>query len=96
MMGGGFSVGGTSVTRTGLIFVGASLDPALRAYSIETGRELWKAKLPTSANSVPMTYRLGENGRQFVVVAAGGHFALAGMEPPGDYIMAFALPEPAK
>jgi quinoprotein glucose dehydrogenase len=96
MMGGGFSVGGPSVTRTGLIFVGASLDPALRAYSIETGNELWKAKLPTSANSVPMTYRLGENGRQFVVVAAGGHFALAGMEPPGDYIMAFALPEPAK
>ena len=96
MMGGGFSVGGPSVTRTGLVFVGASLDPALRAYSIESGNELWKAKLPTSANSVPMTYRLGENGRQFVVVAAGGHFALAGMEPPGDYLMAFALPEPAK
>jgi quinoprotein glucose dehydrogenase len=92
-MGGGFSVGGPSVTRTGLIFVGASLDPALRAYDIETGKELWKAKLPTSANSVPMTYRLGENGRQFVVVAAGGHFALTGMEPPGDYLMAFALPE---
>ena len=94
MMGGGFSVGGPMVTGTGLIFVGASADPALRAYSLETGRELWKVKLPTSANSVPMTYRLGANGRQYVVVAAGGHFALSGIEPPGDYLMAFALPEP--
>ncbi len=52
--------------------------------------------LPTSANSVPMTYRLGDNGRQFVVVAAGGHFALSGVEPAGDYLMAFALPEPER
>jgi quinoprotein glucose dehydrogenase len=96
MMGGGFSVGGPIVTQTGLIFIGASTDPALRAYSIETGEELWKAELPTSANSVPMTYRLGDNGRQFVVVAAGGHFALNGIEPPGDYVMAFALPEAGK
>ncbi len=95
-LGGGFSVGGPTVTQTGLVFVGASLDPALRAYSIETGRELWKATLPTSANSVPMTYRLGDNGRQFVVVAAGGHFALSGVEPAGDYLMAFALPEPER
>jgi quinoprotein glucose dehydrogenase len=94
MMGGGFSIGGPTVTQTGLIFIGASTDPALRAYSVETGKELWKAKLPTSANSVPMTYRLGENGRQFVVIAAGGHFAFSGIEPAGDYLMAFALPEP--
>ena len=92
-MGGGFSVGGPSVTRTGLVFVGASMDPALRALDIESGRELWKAKLPTTATSVPMTYRLGENGRQYVVVAAGGHFALTGIAPPGDYVMAYALPE---
>lgn len=94
LMGGGFTAGGPAVTQTGLVFIGASLDAALRAYDIETGKELWKATLPTSANSVPMTYRLGENGRQFVVVAAGGHFALSGMEPAGDYLMAFALPEP--
>lgn len=94
MMGGGFSIGGPTVTQTGLIFIGASTDPALRAYSVESGQELWKAKLPTSANSVPMTYRVGENGRQFVVAAAGGHFALSGIEPAGDYLMAFALPGP--
>jgi quinoprotein glucose dehydrogenase len=94
LMGGGFTAGGPAVTQTGLVFIGASLDPALRAYDIETGKELWKATLPTSANSVPMTYRLGANGRQFIVVAAGGHFALSGTEPAGDYLMAFALPEP--
>ena len=95
-MGGGFSIGGPTVTQTGLIFIGASTDPALRAYSIDTGEELWKSELPTSANSVPMTYRLGDNGRQFVVVAAGGHFGLSGIEPAGDYLMAFALPEAEK
>jgi len=95
-MGGGFSIGGPTVTQTGLIFIGASTDPALRAYSIDTGEELWKSELPTSANSVPMTYRLGDNGRQFVVVAAGGRFGLSGIEPAGDYLMAFVLPEVEK
>jgi quinoprotein glucose dehydrogenase len=92
MGGGGFSIGGPLITATGLIFVGAGTDPALRAYELNTGKELWKVKLPTTANSVPMSYRLGDNGRQFVVVAAGGHFALSGMVPSGDYLMAFALP----
>jgi quinoprotein glucose dehydrogenase len=92
MDGSAFSIGGPMITSTGLIFVGAGTDPALRAYDLGTGKELWKATLPTTANSVPMSYRLGDNGRQFVVVAAGGHFALSGMVPAGDYLMAFALP----
>ena len=94
MHGSAFSIGGPLITATGLIFVGAGTDPAFRAYDLKTGEALWKAVLPTTANSVPMSYRLGENGRQFVVVAAGGHFALSGMVPAGDYLMAFALPEP--
>ena len=92
MDGSAFSIGGPLITATGLIFIGAGTDPAFRAYDLSTGQELWKTALPTTANSVPMSYRLGDNGRQFVVVAAGGHFALSGMVPPGDYLMAFALP----
>jgi quinoprotein glucose dehydrogenase len=52
---------------------------------------LWKTDLPTSANSVPMTYQIRPDGRQFVVIAAGGHWGAP--NPPGDHLMAFALPE---
>ena len=87
---GGVTIGGPLVTGTGLLFIGASQDPVFRALDIETGEELWQHELPTTANSVPMTYRLVEDGPQFVVVAAGGHFA--GISDAGDHLMAFALP----
>jgi quinoprotein glucose dehydrogenase len=77
------------MTASGLVFSGISNEHALRAFDLRTGAELWKARLPTAANALPMTYTAG--GRQFVVVAAGGHWS--GGSPPGDYIMAFALPE---
>lgn len=87
---GGITVGGPLITAPGLIFVGASQDPYFRALDLHTGRELWRHKLPTTANSVPMTYRVSENGRQFVVVAVGGHWT--GISEAGDFLMAFALP----
>ena len=77
------------MTASGLVFSGISNEHALRAFDLRTGRELWKTRLPTAANALPMTYTAG--GRQFVVVAAGGHWS--GGSPPGDYLMAFALPE---
>ena len=46
--------------------------------------------LPTSARATPMTYR-GRDGRQYVVVSAGGHGIDEGA-PLGDYVVAFALP----
>ncbi len=87
---GGISLGGPLVTSTGLIFVGAAMDAKFRALDLTTGDELWSWQLPTTANAVPMTYRSQANGRQFVVVAAGGHFA--GFGEHGDHLMAFALP----
>jgi quinoprotein glucose dehydrogenase len=51
---------------------------------------LWRGVLPTSARSTPMTY-LGRDGRQYVVVSAGGH-GLPGGPPLGDHVVAFALP----
>ncbi len=83
-------VGGPIVTASGLVFIGASLDHFFRAHDLGTGEVLWKADLPTSANSVPMSYQVREGGRQYVVVAAGGHWGAP--NPPGDHLMAFALP----
>jgi quinoprotein glucose dehydrogenase len=66
------------------------LDPAIYAYDVETGKQLWRGELPTSARATPMTYR-GPDGRQYVVIAAGGH-GIKGMGALGDYLVAFALP----
>jgi quinoprotein glucose dehydrogenase len=84
------NLGGPLVTASGLVFIGATTDFFLRAFDVETGRELWKARLPTAAHATPMTYRLRPDGRQYVVIAAGGHGLLG--TPPGDALLAFALP----
>ena len=86
---GGAQMGGPIVTATGLIFIAASADRRMRAFDIADGKELWAHEMPTSGNSVPMSYTSG--GRQFVVVAAGGHFTSP--SPPGDYVIAYALPQ---
>ncbi|MBM4382438.1 MAG: pyrroloquinoline quinone-dependent dehydrogenase [Deltaproteobacteria bacterium] len=86
------NIGGPIATASGLVFIGATTDFYLRAFSTETGEEVWKRRLPTGAHATPMTYRLTPTGRQFVVVAAGGHGILG--TPPNDALMAFALPQP--
>lgn len=85
--GGPFS-GGAIVTGGGVVFMGASYDERFRAFDVETGEKLWQVDTPFSANATPMTYE--RDGRQFVVVSAGGH-AWSPL-PKGDYIVAFALP----
>ncbi len=87
---GSFSLGGPIITAGGLVFIAGTFDPYLRAFDIETGRELWKGELPASGHATPMTYQMRSNGRQFVVVAAGGH-AKIGEEKVGDALVAFAL-----
>ena len=82
------NLGGPILTAGGLVFIGATLDRAIRAFDVETGRELWKASLPAGARATPMTYEAG--GRQFVVIAAGG----GGPFGAGDAIVAFALAAP--
>jgi quinoprotein glucose dehydrogenase len=82
--------GGAITTASGLTFIAAATDHYLRAFDTESGRELWRGRLPFGGHATPMTYRLRENGRQFVVVAAGGHGMLN--EKPGDALVAFALP----
>lgn len=81
--------GGPLTTDSGLIFIGAAMDNYLRAFDIETGDELWKARLPAGGQATPMSYVW--KGRQYVVIAAGGH-ARAGTKL-GDSVIAYALPE---
>ncbi len=83
-------MGGPIVTAGGLIFIGATADEKFRSFDIETGEELWAVKVPTAAMATPMTYEV--DGRQFVVVAAGGHHAYY-RQKVSDYLLAFALPE---
>jgi quinoprotein glucose dehydrogenase len=89
---GAISLGGPIVTAGGLVFIaGTMIDPSFRAFDVETGKELWKFQLPASGGATPMTYRLRKGGKQFVVIAAGGHQGFA-QEPQNDSIMAFTLP----
>ncbi|HKE25494.1 MAG TPA: pyrroloquinoline quinone-dependent dehydrogenase [Bryobacteraceae bacterium] len=84
------ALGGPIVTASGLIFMAGTFDPAMRAFDVATGKELWKGALPTSARSTPMTFR-GPDGKQYVVIAAGGH-SIPDFAPLGDSLVAFTLP----
>jgi quinoprotein glucose dehydrogenase len=84
------TLGGPLTTGGGLTFIGATMDSTFRAFDTETGRELWHARMPASAMATPMTYRAHPGGRQYVVIAAGGHGKVKGLKL-GDYLVAFAL-----
>ena len=82
------NVGGALTTAGGVTFIGATTDNFLRAFDTATGVELWKMRIPAGAQATPMSYQIG--GRQFIVVAAGGHAKLGTTR--GDYVLAYALP----
>jgi quinoprotein glucose dehydrogenase len=84
------NMGGPLTTAGGLVFIGAASDNFLRAFDITSGAELWTMRIPAGAQATPMSYEVG--GRQFIVVAAGGHAKLG--TTIGDYVLAFALPAP--
>jgi len=81
------NLGGPLVTASGVVFVGATLDHAIRAFDIETGRLLWQGTIPGGARATPMTYQM-PNGKQYVVICVGGGDEFGN----GDYVIAFALP----
>ena len=81
------ALGGPMVTATGLVFIGASVDDLIRAFDVATGDEMWRGELPSSGNATPMSYV--HEGRQYVVIAAGGHKD-TGL-PVSDWVVAFAL-----
>jgi quinoprotein glucose dehydrogenase len=87
---GSVNLGGSAVTAGGLVFIAAAMDNFLRAFDVETGRELAKWELPAGGQATPMTYKAGKSGKQFVVICAGGHGKMG--TKIGDYVVAFALP----
>ena len=84
------AMGGPLVTASGLVFIGAAMDGYLRAYAVETGDELWRDALPAGGQANPLTYRVRPDGRQYVVIAAGGHDPALG--PLDNAVVAFRLP----
>jgi quinoprotein glucose dehydrogenase len=88
---GSVNLGGPILTASGVVFIAGTWDPFIRAFDVETGKEIWKGQLPASGHAMPMTYQTRENGKQYVVIAAGGHAKLD-EEPQGDSLLAFTLP----
>jgi len=81
------NLGGPIVTAGGVVFIGAAMDDYIRAFDAKTGKELWRERLPAGGQATPMTYIW--KGRQYVVIAAGGHSKLGTKR--GDAVVAFAL-----
>ncbi|MCE1411100.1 pyrroloquinoline quinone-dependent dehydrogenase [Enterobacter hormaechei] len=83
------TIGGPAVTAGGVIFIGASMDAKVRAYSVESGEELWsdQAEAPAVANPSVYEYK----GRQYVAFVAGGNTIMK--DQVGDQVVVYALPE---
>jgi quinoprotein glucose dehydrogenase len=84
------SMGGSIVTAGGVGFLSGTLDQYLRAYDVNTGKELWKSRLPAGGQATPMTYT-GKDGKQYVLLVVGGHGSLG--TKMGDYVIAYKLSE---
>jgi quinoprotein glucose dehydrogenase len=84
---GSINFGGAITTASGLVFIASSMDGFFRAFNTDNGEMLWQVMLPAGGQATPMTYEL--NGKQYVVIAAGGHGKLG--TKLGDFIVAFAL-----
>jgi len=81
-------LGGPIVTAGGVAFISATADYYLRAFDVNNGRLLWQARLPAGGQATPMSYAV--DGKQYVVIAAGGHGSFG--TRMGDYVIAYALP----
>ncbi|HEY4076515.1 MAG TPA: pyrroloquinoline quinone-dependent dehydrogenase [Rhizomicrobium sp.] len=85
---GSVTIGGPVITKTGLIFIGASMDARVRAIDLKTGKVLWKHMVEAPAVSTPAVFTY--KGKQYVVFTAGGNGILA--PRVSDQLVAFALP----
>lgn len=84
---GSINLGGAITTAGGVVFIASTMDGFLRAFNTNNGEVLWQAMLPAGGQATPMTYEW--KGKQYVVIAAGGHGKLG--TKLGDYVVAFTL-----
>ena len=84
------NLGGPIMTAGGVAFLSGTIDYYVRAYDVSNGKQLWESRLPAGGQATPMTYQ-GEDGRQYVLVVAGGHGSLG--TKGGDSVIAYALPK---
>ena len=82
------NIGGTIVTAGGLVIIAATKDERIHAFDKTTGKLLWEHPLPAGGYATPSTYMV--NGRQYIVIAAGGAGKME--TKAGDAFVAFALP----
>jgi quinoprotein glucose dehydrogenase len=83
------SLGGAMTTAGNLVFIGATVDSKFRAFDARSGEELWATTLDAPGHAIPSTY-MGRNGKQYVVIPAGGGTYLR--SKTSDSLIAYALP----
>ncbi|MDB5850665.1 MAG: rane-bound PQQ-dependent dehydrogenase, glucose/quinate/shikimate family [Rhodoferax sp.] len=84
------NLGGPVMTAGGVAFLSGTIDYYVRGYDVSNGRQIWQSRLPAGGQATPMSY-LGADGRQYLLVVAGGHGSLG--TKTGDYVIAYALPK---
>lgn len=84
------TIGGSLATQGGLVFFAATQDFYLRAFDQRSGKVVWKARLPVGSQGTPISYTAPQNGRQYVVISAGG---ARNSDQRGDLVIAYALPK---
>ncbi|MCI2078212.1 MAG: membrane-bound PQQ-dependent dehydrogenase, glucose/quinate/shikimate family [Acetobacter peroxydans] len=84
------TLGGPTSTASGIVFFAGTQDYYLRALNSLTGDELWKARLPAGAPAAPLVFRSPKNGKEYVVISAGG---MSHSPDVSDEIIAYTLPD---
>jgi quinoprotein glucose dehydrogenase len=85
---GSVTIGGPVITKSGVIFIGASMDSRVRAIDLKSGKVLWTSLVQAPAVAEPAVYTY--KGKEYVVWAVGGNSIL---EPKvADQLIAYTLP----
>ncbi len=90
MVEGLMSFGSPLVTAGGLVFHAGNEDLRMRAHDVDTGRVISHFALPAGLHAGPVTYKLRSDGKQYLVIAPGGHVGIG--SKLGDYVIAYTLP----